>query len=146
MIDLNINIARERAPCFLILDNLDIILGRSHNHEDVDETEVPMVGTDNNNEDDQSHLHIPSTTSHLKSTSSLPANHTRTRTSHVAIDRLLSTLLVEMDGLKVSLTSPSVVAARNITNTSTKTHSTATKPAVVVIATVTDMNYLDRYE
>ena len=66
--------ARLMAPCFLLLDNLDIILGRSYLNNDDNNT--------NNSDDIMDKQPYDSL-----------------RASSVAFDRLLSTLLVEIDGV-----------------------------------------------
>ncbi len=79
--------ARRRAPCFIILDNLDIIIG---------------------------------------STGGGGGGGLRSRTSHAATDRLLSVLLVEIDGLE-------------------SRHHNQSRGFVTVIATATNADSLDRY-
>ena len=138
--------ARKAAPCLLILDNLDILLGGQNYDpagEPTNDDEEENVNTNNNNK------HISST--------SLPSFR-RDRTSHVAIDRLLSTLLVEIDGITGS-TKPSATSSSGRSSTlqhlgmsglgtlrsvNTDTGKVSTD-RVIVIATATDINKLDRY-
>ena len=139
--------ARKAAPCLLILDNLDILLG-GQNYDPADESasddENVNVNTNFNN-----NKHISST--------SLPSFR-RDRTSHVAIDRLLSTLLVEIDGItwstKPSATSstghsstlqhPGMSSLGTLRSVNTDTGKVSAD-RVIVIATATDINKLDRY-
>lgn len=168
--------ARERAPCFLILDNLDIILGHHHHGDDDDDDndhhqQQQLHGADKESDDDDddstnqaqwedlpddynvddddtnddkqgNHRQGVSVSSTLYSPK--PVDFSSSRTRHAAIDRLLSTLLVEMDGLKLppltTKTSSSVSSNADIESSS----STGIKGRVVMIATVTDMSGLDR--
>jgi SpoVK/Ycf46/Vps4 family AAA+-type ATPase len=91
------------APCFLLLDNLEIILGSG--------TEGTVRGAG-----------------------------TYKRTAHQALDRLLSTLLVEIDGLSSSRTLSNLSSTKN----GNKRPDTEWRP-VVVIATTCDMGLIDRY-
>lgn len=67
--------ARSMAPCFLLLDNIEVVLGISPNQN-------------------QSSTRTRRRSGH--------------RTSHQAIDRILSTLLMEMDGIRTSNSSNEV--------------------------------------
>lgn len=92
------------APCYVVLDGLDTVLGTSRGGDDGDED-----GADGGNE---------------------AGRRTRgERTSHKAIDRLLSSLLVEIDGIGDNY----------------KTIGTNSEPRpVVVIATASSLSGLDR--
>ncbi len=79
--------ARKISPCFLVLDNIDIIFGTNDDSY-------------NDNKDNR--------------------DHKSKRTSHKALDRVLSSLLVEIDGI-----------------------STIKDNIVIVIATTTDISNLD---
>lgn len=92
------------APCFLILDNLDIVLGSSD------------INQDDTNK----------TTKH--DTHSFASQ----RTTHKAIDRILSTLLIEIDGL---------LPPDSSTN---KGSISLHREKVIVIATTTKLSLLDR--
>jgi SpoVK/Ycf46/Vps4 family AAA+-type ATPase len=63
--------ARSIAPCFILLDNIEVILG------------APV-----------------SATAAAAGGGALPGKRHHTRTTHKAIDRILSTLLVELDGIE----------------------------------------------
>ena len=139
--------ARKAAPCLLILDNLDILLG-GQNYDPADEP--------TSDDEDEENVNTNNNNKHISSTS-LPSFR-RDRTSHVAIDRLLSTLLVEIDGITGS-TKPSAAsssghsstlqhpgmsglgALRSVTDT-----GKVSADRVIVIATATDINKLDRYD
>ena len=112
------------APCFLLLDNLEIILGSSG------------------------------------STGSQGIRSGR-RTAHQALDRLLSTLLVEIDGLsssrtlsKLRKTTSKAVTEANQTEENTgvdkedeeeeEEEEDSRSKSVIVIATTSDINLIDR--
>ena len=97
--------ARSMAPCLLLLDNLEIILGGTGGDGGDDGFERGTFGRQN-------------------------------RTSHVALDRLLSSLLVEIDGLGDP---KSVVGGGNNGSSARET----TNP-VIVIATTTNLACLDK--
>lgn len=94
--------ARSMSPCLLILDNIDIILGTP---VDVSEESSSEESLDLSNEQVIDTISTDSTTvpgekfNHDSDTSRAWLSRKRTQTG--AIDRLLSTLLVEMDGLKL---------------------------------------------
>ena len=128
------------------MDNLDILLGGQNydptNESTTDDDENELDNTNNYNE------HISSAT--------LPSFR-RDRTSHVAIDRLLSTLLVEIDGITGS-TKPSATSSSGHSSTlqhpgmsslgtlrSVTVTGKVSTDRVIVIATATDINKLDRY-
>lgn len=73
------------APCFLLLDNLDIILGRSDSDDNDD------------NDDDDISDDSPGNNSSRSVTGGVGRGSRRA--SSVAFDRMLSTLLVEIDGI-----------------------------------------------
>ena len=110
------------APCFLLLDNLEIILGSGVPAEESEGKEGVRSG--------------------------------RRRTAHQALDRLLSTLLVEIDGLASSRTlhqlnqRDSVRGSRNSKLNSDVLSSgrevQERHGAVIVIATTCDFNLIDR--
>ena len=89
--------ARSMAPCLLLLDNLEFVLGGAQ-----DDAPQQEVGG---------------------------SSGRRQRSSHVALDRLLSSLLVEIDGLGDPAGAVLLGAA---------------PPPVVVIATTTDVHCLDK--
>jgi SpoVK/Ycf46/Vps4 family AAA+-type ATPase len=95
------------APCFLLLDNLEIILGSG--------TEGAVRGAGTNK-----------------------------RTAHQALDRLLSTLLVEIDGLSSSRTLSNVGSSKNGDMRSGGVAKDTEWRPVVVIATTCDMGLIDR--
>ena len=112
------------APCFLLLDNLEIILGSSG------------------------------------STGSQGIRSGR-RTAHQALDRLLSTLLVEIDGLSSSRTLSKLrkTTSKAVTETNQTEENTGVdkeddgeegeeeesrSKCVIVIATTSDINLIDR--
>jgi SpoVK/Ycf46/Vps4 family AAA+-type ATPase len=117
--------AREMAPCFLLLDNLEIILGSG-------------VSTGNQ------------------------GIRSGRRTAHQALDRLLSTLLVEIDGLSSSVTlsklrkmKADVVSKDNKDGENTieeeddegedeEDEEESRLKSVIVIATTSDINLIDR--
>eukprot|EP00596_Hydrurales_sp_CCMP1899_P009003 CAMPEP_0119054928 /NCGR_PEP_ID=MMETSP1177-20130426/75397_1 /TAXON_ID=2985 /ORGANISM="Ochromonas sp, Strain CCMP1899" /LENGTH=364 /DNA_ID=CAMNT_0007035333 /DNA_START=1417 /DNA_END=2511 /DNA_ORIENTATION=- len=99
--------AREMAPCFLLLDNLEIILGSGF------EGAVKGAGTNK-------------------------------RTAHQALDRLLSTLLVEIDGLSSSRTLSNLGSLKNGDMRSGGVAKDTEWQPVVVIATTCDMGLIDR--
>jgi len=108
--------ARTIAPCMILLDNIDILLGASGNSD----------GRSIGNGD-------ASSSSDGVKDSSYMANRDRTR--HKSIDRILSTLLVEIDGL---FTHGQGISSGNSTD------PTIIPPTVIVIATTTSMQCLDR--
>ena len=104
------------APCFLLLDNLEIILGSR--------------GSTGNQ-----------------------GIRSGRRTAHQALDRLLSTLLVEIDGLSSSRTlsrlrkmKADIISKDDKTgeNIRAKEDEESTMKPVVVIATTCDINLIDR--
>jgi hypothetical protein len=110
------------APCFLLLDNLEIILGSG-------------VSTGNH------------------------GIRSGRRTAHQALDRLLSTLLVEIDGLSSSRTLSKLIKMKaDIISKDNKTGENIRKEedeeeeeeeesrmkSVIVIATTSDINLIDR--
>jgi SpoVK/Ycf46/Vps4 family AAA+-type ATPase len=102
--------ARRLAPCFLVLDNIEIILGAS---SAVSETNG-------------------SSSSNLKSSGS--CQRTSSRTAHAALDRVLSTLLVEMDGIQ-----------KHLHPVKTPKEDTSTiSGSVIVIATTSNGMLIDR--
>lgn len=124
--------AREMAPCLLVLDNLDIILGSPIEHED---REKDKDSAENNSEDDASddgdgNEGNPKAEMHSVEQGA-QAWQSRQRTRAPAIDRLLSTLLVEMDGLKL-LSEPQ------------ESKSSDSSKEVIVIATATRVQSLDK--
>ena len=114
---LSLTVARKIAPCFLLLDNLEIILGS---------------GTVGSGEEEG-------------------GGRTRKRTAHQALDRLLSTLLVEIDGLSSSRTLSKFkhVAEQREGGTDLEGNGEGEedeqeyKP-VIVIATTSDIRLIDR--
>ena len=93
------------APCFLLLDNLDIILGKSNSDESDDDITSVNVPTDTSNSD----------------TGRAGVGRGSRRASSVAFDRMLSTLLVEIDGI-----GDAAPAAESSTATGTRTFRTIT--------------------
>ena len=95
--------ARQRAPTFLLLDNLDVLLGG---------TNSVLKGEEEDDDNDD-----------VASSDATPSRSQRT--AHKALDRVLSMLLMEIDGLEGG--------------------SGTRKPSetVVVLATVTDERLLD---
>jgi SpoVK/Ycf46/Vps4 family AAA+-type ATPase len=77
------NAARTIAPCMILLDNIDILLGAS--------TTTTSSSDDDN---DRGGGRGDTSSSRVKK-----ERMTRDRTRHKSIDRILSTLLVEIDGL-----------------------------------------------
>lgn len=132
------------APCILILDNLDIILGSPSQYRQFDEN---YQSNSTNISDTMYYDNIREVDDEMNSNSkeciddyhNLMLKFRRDRTSHAAIDRLLSTLLVEIDGLRIPLPSKpqsqSFVIEGEIANAGGK---------VIVIATATDLTLLDR--
>jgi len=131
-------LAREMAPCLLVLDNIDIILGSPILEQQQGEEEE---------EDDEDHLaevddtEGPSMNSSSSSyTSKKQSWRSRQRTRAPAIDRLLSTLLVEMDGLKVL--QPTEIQA--VHSQDKLNNNNNNQQEVLVIATATRINSLDK--
>lgn len=171
-------LARDMAPCLLVLDNIDIILGSPVKEEEDEEDGVDNDDGDGDDVsdsdsssssgiDERSTVHPgdnittntntntnSSSSDNIKDDKDLKLNswQSRQRTRAPAIDRLLSTLLVEMDGLKII--PPSGVQNENNTtkNTTTKTISSsisinndsALTQEVLVIATATRIDSLDK--
>ena len=111
--------AREMAPCFLLLDNLEIILGSG------------VTGAEGGQ----------------------GVRAGRRRTAHQALDRLLSTLLVEIDGLASSRTLHQLSQRDSRGNRNSQVGSDVSSSgggvqgrngAVIVIATTCDINLIDR--
>ena len=100
-------IARRVAPCFILLDNLEAVVG-------LPPAAVPVRGSSSS------------------SSSSSARHHNSRRTQHRAIDRMLSALLTEIDGVRESKDSQS------------ESESVEERP-VIVIATTADRALLDRY-
>ncbi len=94
--------ARTITPCMILLDNIDILLGAS---------------TTTTSSDDDGR-------SGASSSGVKKERITRDRTRHKSIDRILSTLLVEIDGLH--------------------SHESLDLPTVIVIATSCSTDCLDR--
>ena len=104
----NNSTARKMAPCFLLLDNIEVLLG----------------------------LRL-ATNSSLKSGTHDRTRRGGSRTSHQAIDRVLSTLLVELDGISVSKSSENAVSGHCSGTQVTTGHQSMGNNAVIVIATST---------
>ena len=100
--------ARTIAPCMILLDNIDILLGAST-------TTTTTSDDDGRGSDGRG----GTSSSGVKK-----ERITRDRTRHKSIDRILSTLLVEIDGLH--------------------SHGSLDLPTVIVIATSCSMDCLDR--
>ena len=119
--------ARAIAPCFLLLDNIDIILGgvdsENHLEELVDKR------------DDLSSSGPDAKADRRPSGKQRPIRSNRT--SSVVFDRLLSTLLVEIDGIGKSYVSGSDYSH-------VKVDFPVRSAPVVVIATATNPILLDR--
>ena len=98
--------ARTIAPCMILLDNIDILLGASSSSA----TTTSTASDDGRG---------GASSSGIKK-----ERITRDRTRHKSIDRILSTLLVEIDGLH--------------------SHGSLDLPTVIVIATSCSMDCLDR--
>jgi SpoVK/Ycf46/Vps4 family AAA+-type ATPase len=90
------------APCFLLLDNIEIVLGGNGNNSR-DDTSLSNDEDSDDSDDDYS-----------------------SRTSHKALDRVLSTLLVEIDGV------------------TTISDSSQSWRRVIVLATTSNPKVLDR--
>lgn len=106
--------ARELSPCIVLLDNIDMLLGASA-------------------QDTSS-----SSLQHQKDVGKgrrTGERHRSARTRHHAVDRMLSTLLVEIDGIYTSTSSITAGKPSVLTD----------KPSVLVVVTTTAMNCLDRY-
>ena len=99
--------ARTIAPCMILLDNIDILLGAS--------TTTTTTTSDASSSEGRG----GASSSGVKK-----ERITRDRTRHKSIDRILSTLLVEIDGLH--------------------SHGSLDLPTVIVIATSCSMDCLDR--
>lgn len=141
-------VARMYAPCFLLLENIDCILGKGA-ADDVDgdgdnDTHVDVGVGD----------HVDTTVHSQPSTS----RRSSQRTSHHALDRILSTMLIELDGIQKS---GEQVASTSMEDFSEIDESTAgmglglgidadarrrrgKDSSVVVVATTSDMSLLDR--
>eukprot|EP00602_Paraphysomonas_sp_CaronLab_P013261 CAMPEP_0185039580 /NCGR_PEP_ID=MMETSP1103-20130426/36568_1 /TAXON_ID=36769 /ORGANISM="Paraphysomonas bandaiensis, Strain Caron Lab Isolate" /LENGTH=617 /DNA_ID=CAMNT_0027578523 /DNA_START=366 /DNA_END=2219 /DNA_ORIENTATION=+ len=108
--------ARAMSPCFLLLDNIEVMLGMSVDKQ----TDFPDTPFD------------PSSATGITAP---PVRRARRRdghrTSHQAIDRLLSTLLVELDGVS---TPPKLVEG-GVRRRSKGTGCPSTEDIVIVIAT-----------
>ncbi len=109
--------ARTIAPCMILLDNIDILLGASCSTttSDDDGRDSDGRGGDGRGSDGRG----GASSSGIKK-----ERITRDRTRHKSIDRILSTLLVEIDGLH--------------------SHGSLDLPTVIVIATSCSMDCLDR--
>jgi SpoVK/Ycf46/Vps4 family AAA+-type ATPase len=119
--------ARVYAPCFLLLENIDCILGRSLPDDDGD------GGQSGSGSGDLAR-------GSMRSTRSIQ------RTSHHALDRILSTLLVELDGIETTRSYPATdidnMLAHGGDSIPGKEDNVA-DASVVVIATTSDMSLLD---
>ena len=102
--------ARTIAPCMILLDNIDILLGAST---------TTTTTTTTTSDASSSEGRGGASSSGVKK-----ERITRDRTRHKSIDRILSTLLVEIDGLH--------------------SHGSLDLPTVIVIATSCSMDCLDR--
>lgn len=98
--------ARKVAPCFLLLDNIEMVVG-----VDCPQTTAPLA-------DGHSHSHS-------------------SRTSHAALDRILSTLLAEIDGLSGKSYATSSYGGNG------HEESSGTS-GVVVVATTNNLRLIDR--
>jgi SpoVK/Ycf46/Vps4 family AAA+-type ATPase len=104
--------ARSVAPCLLVLDNVDIIFGTNARGDDAtDGNGGNHHHNDNNN----------------KGGYSSRSN----RASHAALDRLLSTLLIELDGITT-------------TTTSSSSSPPSSSSSILVVATAVDPACLDK--
>lgn len=99
--------ARTIAPCMILLDNIDILLGAS--------TTTTSSDDDGRGSDGRGYA---------SSSRVEKERMTRDRTRHKSIDRILSTLLVEIDGLH--------------------SNGSLDLPTVIVIATTCSIDCLDR--
>lgn len=108
-------VARLHAPCFLLLENIDCILGKAANDDD-------FPGGDGGG----------------------GSKRSLQRTSHHALDRILSTMLVELDGIQKSSDREMASALDFAGADAVSANIVAGKDSsVVVIATTSDMSLLD---
>jgi SpoVK/Ycf46/Vps4 family AAA+-type ATPase len=120
------------APCFLLLDNIDIILGGVDDRKNSDYLD--------DTREDSCSPEIGSFASGKK------RSKFSNRTSSVVFDRLLSALLVEIDGIGKSSTSrndfmrASCIDQQDVINASNRS------APVIVIATATNPHLLDRLD
>lgn len=155
-------IARAIAPCFLLLDDIDIMLGTNEDDNEDEPYSTPL-------ENDVSKLTINE--SNRSHSPDLPIDRYRNkRTSSLAFDRLLSTLLVEIDGIGISSKIRDNLSNFEVSQSSTKCdaialykeklvpqnkHGKEVQHAaskslpdhrqVIVIATASRARHLDRY-
>lgn len=155
--------ARELAPCFLVLENLDIILGQlgpnssASTPSSFSEVSSPPVSS----EDSESGTASAASSSSSKDSSDIFDSSSRfqsatdassrtigsyrsRRTAHAAVDRLLSSLLVEIDGLRPPSTE--VIGGADLDNHKARCRELEQKTVntVIVIATTCDPDLLDR--
>ena len=120
------NAARTISPCMILLDNIDILLGASTTGSRGDGS---IDGRDDGRGDGSSDGRGDGSRGGTSSSGVKGLRMTRDRTRHKSIDRILSTLLVEIDGLY----SHESTAAGGMD-----------LPTVIVIATTCSMDCLDR--
>jgi hypothetical protein len=130
--------ARAMAPCFLLLDNLEIIMGGDP---------VPPLGDSDLHSTDgrEDGLQETEEAKRLRMSRLFKSK----RTSSKAFDRLLSTLLIEIDGIGAAVEIRNEVAyihGGHGVKGSPKTdmYSGQNEAPVIVIATTTDASLLDR--
>ena len=137
------DLARELCPCIVLLDNIDMLLGASAAQEPPET--AGNTGTAGN-------------AGKAGKVTGNGTTHRSTRTRHHAVDRMLSTLLVEIDGIyTTTAATPSTgVSGTTATTTSTSTTTAVVRkagggsavlkaaPSVLVVVTTTSMNCLDR--
>ena len=105
--------ARELSPCIVLLDNIDMILGSgssgSSNGNNIDDNEdtSKISGTNRSNK------------SSFLRTSTKAKSPQSSRTRHHAVDRMLSTLLVEIDGIFTPSSSSFSSASSSYSSTAT---------------------------
>jgi SpoVK/Ycf46/Vps4 family AAA+-type ATPase len=129
--------ARAMAPCFVLLDNLEIIMGGDP---------IAPSGDSNMRSDDGDVEGLPET----EEAKRLRMSHlfNSKRTSSQAFDRLLSTLLIEIDGIgplgALRNEGSSIAYRDDLKGGSLSADDMYNQGPVIVIATTTDASLLDR--
>ncbi|KAJ1432294.1 P-loop containing nucleoside triphosphate hydrolase protein, partial [Ochromonadaceae sp. CCMP2298] len=145
--------ARELAPCIVLLDNIDMLLGGEDDTDNADNAENTGDrgeggGEGGNAGASSASPGAQSTDTHTKGTSKSTRRTRSTRTRHKAVDRLLSSLLVEIDGLESSSHSTGIGRAgggmRDMGGGGVGVGGSSEGSGVLVIATSSSLQYLDR--
>lgn len=124
----------------MLLDNIDMLLGAAAVPDVVDD--VDSYGITAARPGKPGNSVIAGKKSGLAGSNA--GRHRSARTRHHAVDRMLSTLLVEIDGIYSTSSSATVTDSANGGSAGAVTSVLRGPPSVLVVVTTTSMNCLDR--